>query len=106
LNYQLVISELAKAQLEALYYYIAEHGSADIAKHYIKEIVDYFNNLCIFSLRGTLRNDLRSGLRITSYRKRVTIAFKAQENKVIIIDIFYAGQDYETLLSGDNSTIN
>jgi len=103
MNYKLVLSELAKGQLEALYYYIAEDSSGDIARSYIKDIVAYCNNLCIFPLRGTIRDDLRPGVRITSYRKRVVIAFEIQGDDIIVVGVFYGGQDYETLLSGESA---
>ena len=43
-------------------------------------------------MRGTRRDDVRPGLRITSYRKRVVIAFAVDADQVQIIGIFYGGQ--------------
>jgi toxin ParE1/3/4 len=60
--------------------------------------VKYCESLCVFPLRGTRRDDVRPGLRITNYRKRAVIAFAVDENVVSIIGIFYGGQDYETML--------
>jgi toxin ParE1/3/4 len=47
-------------------------------------------------LRGILRDDIRPGLRITSHRKRVVIAFEVDGDQVAILGVFYGGQDYET----------
>jgi plasmid stabilization system protein ParE len=47
-------------------------------------------------LRGTCRDDIRPGLRITNYKKRTVIAFNVDAELVSIIGVFYAGQDYET----------
>ena len=44
------------------------------------------------------RDDVRPGLRITGYRKRVLIAYAVDAEALSIIGIFYGGQDYETLL--------
>jgi len=52
-------------------------------------------------MRGTMRDDVRPGLRITNYKKRAVIAFAAQAEMVCIIGIFYGGQDYETVLQDD-----
>jgi toxin ParE1/3/4 len=41
-------------------------------------------------------------LRITSYRKRVVIAFDVDADRVNIIGIFYGGQDYETALQEED----
>jgi len=42
------------------------------------------------------------GLRITSYRKRVAIAFNADANQVAILGVFYGGQDYEAAFQVEN----
>jgi len=102
MNYKVVISPFAKKQLDILYDYIAQESSDDIAERYIEEISSYCESLNIFPLRGTLRNDLRAGLRITSYKKRVVIAFEVEGSQVTILSISYGGQDYESLLSGDD----
>jgi toxin ParE1/3/4 len=52
--------------------------------------------------RGVRRDDVRHGLRITNYRKRVVIAFDVVTDRVNIIAIFYGGEDYEgALLEGE-----
>jgi len=106
MNYKVVISPFAKQQLDSLYDYIAEASSEDIAEKYIEGISNYCESMSIFPLRGTLREDLRAGIRITNYRKRVVIAFEVKENQVIILSIFYGDQDYEGLLSDDDYSIN
>lgn len=47
-----------------------------------------------------MRDDVRPGLRITNYKKRVVIAFAVEEAEktVFIIGLFYGGQNYEALL--------
>lgn len=55
----------------------------------------------LFPLRGTQRDDLRPGLRITNYKGRTLIAFDVNAQQVSIIGLFYGGQDYETALQDD-----
>jgi toxin ParE1/3/4 len=52
-----------------------------------------------FPERGTRRDDLLPGLRITGYRKSVTIAFRVSPDDGVdsIIGVFYGGQDYESI---------
>ena len=64
-------------------------------------IVTYCESLRTFPLRGTMRDDVRPGLRITNYRKRAVIAFDVAGDLVSIIGVFYGGQDYETILHDD-----
>lgn len=47
------------------------------------------------SERGHRRDDIREGLRITGFEKRVTIAFTVDETRVTILRLFYGGRDWE-----------
>ena len=48
-----------------------------------------------------MHDDVRTGLRITNYKKRAVIAFSADVEEVSIIGVFYGGQQYEALLRED-----
>lgn len=98
MNYRVVFSPEALEQLAELYRYIAEAASPDVAAHYTEAIVSYCESLCRFPLRGTPRDDVRPGLRITNYKKRTVIAFEVDADRVAIIGVFYGGRDYETIL--------
>jgi toxin ParE1/3/4 len=41
---------------------------------------------------------LFDGLRVTGFRKRISIAFLIVETEVVIVGIFYAGVNYESQL--------
>ncbi|MEN9375777.1 MAG: hypothetical protein RL710_934 [Pseudomonadota bacterium] len=100
--YPVVFSPEAQAQLVDLYGYIAQAASPDIAARYTEAIVSYCETLRTFPHRGTLRDDVRPGLRITNYRKRAVIAFEVQAERVAIIGIFYGGQNYAAILQDDD----
>ena len=102
MSHQVVFSPEALEQLAELYRYIAEAASPDVAAHYTEAIVSYCESLCRFPLRGTQREDVRPGLRITNYKKRTVIAFDVDADRVSIIGIFYGGQDYETILRDED----
>lgn len=99
--YYVVFTPEAEEQLATLYHYIAAAASPEIAARYTGAIVTYCESLRDFPLRGTQRNDIRPGLRITNYRKRAVIAFAVNNDRVSIIGVFYGGQDYETGLQAD-----
>jgi len=101
MNYRVVFSPEAQEQLANLYRYIAQAASPDIAARYTNAIVSYCESLNIFPHRGTMRDDVRIGLRVTNYKKRVVIAFNVDADQVSIMGIFYGGQDYETVLQDD-----
>lgn len=96
--YTVVFSPEAEEQLANLYRYIAEHGSPDIAFRYTSAIVEYCEQMEQVPLRGTRRDDIRPGLRITHYKGRAVIAFAVEAERVSIIGVFYGGQDYESVL--------
>ncbi len=100
--YRVVFSPEAEKQLAALYRYIAAAASPDIAARYTEAIVTYCESLKTFPHRGTKRDDIRPGLRITNHKKRAVIAFAVDAEMVSIIGIFYGGQDYETVLQDES----
>ncbi len=102
MRYRVVFAPEAEEQLAALYGYIAAAASPDIAARYAEAIVDYCDSLCTFPHRGTMRDDIRPGLRITHYKKRTVIAFDVEADQVSILGMFYGGQDYEALLQDDS----
>jgi plasmid stabilization system protein ParE len=97
-QYSVIFTPEAKDQLVSLYNFIAVAASPEVAERYTNAIVTYCESLHSFPLRGTCRDDVRVGLRITNYKKRAVIAFAVNDNLVSIIGIYYGGQDYESAL--------
>jgi len=97
-TYKVVFSPEARAQLVDLYRHIAAAASPEVAARYTDAIVTHCEALSTFPMRGTMRDDIRPGLRITNYRKRAVIAFSVLDDMVAIIGVFYGGRDYETAL--------
>ncbi len=101
MSHRVVFTPEALDQLAALYQYIAAAASPAIALRYTDTILSYCESLSSFPHRGTVRVDLRMGLRVTHYKKRAVIAFAAEAYWVYIIGVFYGGQDHESRLSND-----
>ena len=98
MHYRVVFTPEAMAQVEALYAYVAQAAGPDVASRYTNAIVTYCEGLHTFPLRGMRRDDIRPGLRITNYKKRVVIAFAVEDDVVSVIGGYYGGQDYESVL--------
>jgi toxin ParE1/3/4 len=98
MSYAIVFTPEAEAELTRLYHYIALAASPEVAARFTDAIVRYCDSLRTLPLRGVRRDDIRPGLRITSYRKRLVIAFEVDADQISIIGIFYGGRDYETAL--------
>jgi toxin ParE1/3/4 len=101
MSHIVAFSPEAEAQLVALYEYVAADASPEVAERFTSEIVAFCESLCTFPNRGSLREDIRPGLRVTGYRRSVTIAFHVGEGRVDILGVFYGGRDYEAVLQGD-----
>lgn len=87
-------------QLDAIEDYIALAGSPLTAARYVDAIITYCESLIMFPQRGTPRDDLIPGLRITNYRHSAVIAFTVDVDieTVSIAGVFYGGRGYETTL--------
>jgi len=83
----------ALADLYKLYDDIALDAGTGRAQSYTDRITAHCLGLVTFPERGTRRDDLRPGLRTTTYRRRVTIAFHITATTVTIDRILYGGRD-------------
>jgi toxin ParE1/3/4 len=103
-TYGVVFAPEAEDDLVELYEYIAEQGSPTIAARYTDAIVAYCEGLATFAHRGTRRDDIRPGLRITHYKRRAVVAFEVDESNdtVAILGVYYGGKDYESALGDDS----
>jgi toxin ParE1/3/4 len=91
---------LAEADLFGLYRYIAKEAGLRVAGAYIDRIEAACMALETFPERGTRRDDIRPGLRTMGFERRATIVFQVKRAEVVIVRIFYGGQDYERALHG------
>ena len=101
MTHRVVFSPEALQQLSDLLDYISHRASPAVAMGYTDGIVRYCESLSTFPQRGTQRDDVRPGLRITHYKKRAVIPFAVTAEEVFILGVFYGGQDYETMLQDD-----
>ncbi|MCY0092998.1 type II toxin-antitoxin system RelE/ParE family toxin [Hoeflea ulvae] len=90
-----VFAPEARADVLALYDWISAKAGSGIAIDYIERIERFCNGLDLASERGHSRYDIRSGLRVVGFEKRITIAFIISDHKVTIMRLFYGGQNWE-----------
>ena len=99
-KYEVGFRPRAEADLFGLYRHIAEESGRAVAGAYIDRIEAACLALETFPERGARRDDIRPGLRTIGFERRATIVFQVIEAEVVIVRIFYGGQDYERLLRG------
>jgi toxin ParE1/3/4 len=93
---RVIFTPRAEHQIDSLHEYITENASEARADAYVARIVNFCVALATFPLRGQQRDDLLANLRTVGFERRITIAFVATPDAVLIEGIFYGGQDFES----------
>lgn len=68
------------------------------AAPYIEQLQNHIRRLDIASERGTRRDDIRPGLRVIGFERRVMIIFSVGDTQVVVLRLAYAGQNWEPAL--------
>jgi len=97
-TYSVSFRPRAETDLLNLYRHIAAEAGRDAAEGYIGRIEAACFALEHFPNRGTRRDGIRPGLRTMGFERRATIVFRVLGREVVIVRIFYGGQDYERAL--------
>jgi toxin ParE1/3/4 len=97
--HEVVFAPEARDDLLEPYEFIAERAGAGRARGYTQRIVAYCRSLSTFPERGTPRDDLRPGLRVIGFERRVTIAFHIMSDRITIDRVLYGGRDLKTTLT-------
>lgn len=93
MTHRVVFSPEASEDLLGLYDYIAARSGGVQALRYIERIERWCEGLRRFPERGVVRDDIRSGVRVMGFERRVTIAFRVLPDTVTILRILYGGRD-------------
>ena len=97
-TYEVVLSPEAQDDLLAIYDWIAERASPAIALGYVERLEAHLRGFAHGAERGHLRNDIRPGLRITGFERRVTIAFVVDGDRAVILRLAYGGRGWEGMV--------
>ena len=100
-----ILRPAAEDDLTGIYRYIAARsGYPERAIGYIRRIRAFCDTLASFPERGQRRDDLRPGLLVIGFERRVVIAYAILDNGDIEIGrIFYGGRDYEAIMRDDEA---
>ena len=82
----------AKEDLRALHRYISRKSSPAIASRYTARIRAFLSGFSQYPMRGSIRNDIRPGIRMVGFERRISIAFFVEGDEVLITGILYAGR--------------
>lgn len=97
---RVVVSPEAGEDLITLYNWVADCASPRVAAGYLDRVETWLRSFSLASERGTLRDDIRPGLRVAGSERRLTVAFTVEENTVTILRLYRAGRDWESEFEG------
>lgn len=90
-----VTSPRAKADLQWIYDVVEAATNPATALHYVERIAAFCQRLEHGGERGSRRDDVRPGLRVVGFERRITVAFMVEPERVVILRLFYGGADWE-----------
>jgi toxin ParE1/3/4 len=99
--HKIVFRPAARADLKAVYDYVARQTDHRLAGDYIDRIEASCRSLTVFPERGTVRDDLFPGIRIIGFERRVSIVFTVEADTVRILRVLYGGQNFPEDWSAD-----
>jgi toxin ParE1/3/4 len=100
---KVILSPEALGDLEALYDHIATDSGPLRAIGYIERIESFCRRFELAGQRGHARDDIRPGLRIVGFERRITIAFHVDAKTVTIDRILYGGRDIGHILKPEGA---
>jgi toxin ParE1/3/4 len=98
---RVIILPSAARDLHSLYTYIRDRSGPEVAIGFVRRIRAYCEGFETIPERGRRRDDLRPGLRLVGFERRVVIAFTVTAATVEIGRILYGGRDVDALLGDD-----
>lgn len=94
-RYLVRLAPEAEADLVGLHAFIVERsGSAVTADRYLERIDEFLASFDVFPERGTVRNELRPGLRLVGFERSVSMAFIVENDDVVVLRILPGGEEF------------
>lgn len=86
----------ARSDLLSIGDWIAERAGSEVALGYTARLEAYCNGFEFASERGQRRDDLRPGLRVVGFERRIAIVFAVSDDEVTILRLHYAGRNWSS----------
>ncbi|TRD00932.1 type II toxin-antitoxin system RelE/ParE family toxin [Mesorhizobium sp. WSM4303] len=81
-----------------LKYIVEAGGSLDAALRFVLRIEDRCQSIGNAPRGGRSRDDIMPGLRTVPFEHSAVIAYVIEGDRVFIVNVFYGGRDYETMM--------
>ncbi len=95
----------ADKQLNELDDWITKAASAEIARRFVSAILDHIDGILVFPRAGRARDDVRPGMRTSTFKKKTLVAYEVDESSdelvLNILGVFHGGRDWKAALGED-----
>jgi plasmid stabilization system protein ParE len=88
----------ARDDLRAIYDWLSNEADPETALAYVQRIDEFCRGLGRAPARGSRRDNIRPGLCVVGFERRVTVAFVVEAEQVDILRLFYGGQNWSEKL--------
>jgi len=83
---------------EILKYILEKSGDLTTAQRFINQIFDRCEKIGTAPNAGIDRNDLGKDIQLITFKKSTIILYQVKNDTIIIVNVFYGGQDYAALM--------
>jgi plasmid stabilization system protein ParE len=95
----------ALQQLNELHDWMTKAASSETARRFVSAILNHIDGILIFPLAGRARDDVRPGMRTSTFKKKTLVVYVVDESSdelvVTVLGVFHGGQDWEAALGED-----
>ena len=95
----------AERQLNEIDDWISTAATPQIAQRFVTTLLDHIDGILTFPFSGRLRDDVRAGMRTTTFKRRTVVAYVVDEDAdgrvITVLGVFHGGQDWMHALSAD-----
>ncbi|RFB93506.1 plasmid stabilization protein [Rhizobium leguminosarum bv. trifolii] len=93
MRYTVRLSVAARQDVDALLNYLVPRAGEVAAQNYIGRLQTFLEGFQSFPKRGTVRDEIRHGLRIVGFERSLSIALTVEGETVYILRIMSGGQE-------------
>ena len=96
-HYKVRLSPEAETDLVHIHDHVeTRSASTATADRYIERIAGFLSSFDMYPERGTVRDEVRPGLRVVGFERNISVAFIVEAYDVVILRILAGGQEFSS----------
>lgn len=103
MSLRVVLARTALRDLAKIGQWITEAGAPQTGRRYVARIKERLVRLGIAPEAGRPFGFDDPGLRVIGYERRIMIAYRVEKTRIIVVRVFYGGQNWQKILQGGST---